>query len=148
MRSAIQVTDEKRRKDNHSAAMIVIPVQTGRFQTRRTPMNKYRILPVALCNEKCHPGYRRKKKEGEPFCCYNCVPCPDGKISDQKDYNNYLKKLAGAKGGRREMGSCAGAMLEAKGHHGDGISEDEKPDKFFTRFDMICLTCCTLEVLL
>ncbi|XP_032092080.1 vomeronasal type-2 receptor 26-like [Thamnophis elegans] len=46
------------------------------------------ILPVALCNEKCHPGYRQKKKEGEPFCCYNCVPCPDGKISDQKDMDN------------------------------------------------------------
>ncbi|XP_058038627.1 vomeronasal type-2 receptor 26-like [Ahaetulla prasina] len=45
-------------------------------------------LPVALCNEKCHPGYRQKKKEGEPFCCYNCVSCPDGKISDQKDMDN------------------------------------------------------------
>ncbi|XP_070586531.1 vomeronasal type-2 receptor 26-like [Erythrolamprus reginae] len=46
------------------------------------------ILPVALCNEKCHPGYRQKKKEGQPFCCYNCVPCPVGKISDQKDMVN------------------------------------------------------------
>ncbi|XP_034278647.2 vomeronasal type-2 receptor 26-like [Pantherophis guttatus] len=46
------------------------------------------ILPVALCNEKCHPGYRRKKKEGQPFCCYDCVPCPDGKISDHKDMDN------------------------------------------------------------
>ncbi|XP_032092079.1 vomeronasal type-2 receptor 26-like [Thamnophis elegans] len=46
------------------------------------------ILPVALCNEKCHPGYRRKKKEGQLFCCYDCVPCPDGKMSDQKDMDN------------------------------------------------------------
>ncbi|KAG8140310.1 hypothetical protein E2320_003017, partial [Naja naja] len=46
------------------------------------------ILPVALCNEKCHPGYRRKKKEGQPFCCYDCDPCPDGKISDQTDMDN------------------------------------------------------------
>ncbi|XP_070584618.1 vomeronasal type-2 receptor 26-like [Erythrolamprus reginae] len=46
------------------------------------------ILPVALCNEKCHPGYRRKKKEGQPFCCYDCVPCSNGKISDQKDMDN------------------------------------------------------------
>ncbi|XP_039203199.1 vomeronasal type-2 receptor 116-like [Crotalus tigris] len=49
------------------------------------------ILPVALCNEKCHPGYRQKKKEGEPFCCYYCVPCPDGKISNQKDMDNCFK---------------------------------------------------------
>ncbi|XP_039203198.1 vomeronasal type-2 receptor 26-like [Crotalus tigris] len=46
------------------------------------------ILPIALCNEKCHPGYRRKKKEGEAFCCYDCVPCLEGKISDQKDMDN------------------------------------------------------------
>ncbi|KAM3821187.1 vomeronasal type-2 receptor 26-like [Vipera latastei] len=46
------------------------------------------ILPIALCNEKCHPGYRRKKKEGEAFCCYDCVPCSEGKISDQKDMDN------------------------------------------------------------
>ncbi|XP_033024330.1 vomeronasal type-2 receptor 26-like [Lacerta agilis] len=46
------------------------------------------MLPVAMCNEKCHPGYRRKKKEGEPFCCYDCAPCPDGKISHQKDMDD------------------------------------------------------------
>ncbi|CAI5790552.1 vomeronasal type-2 receptor 26-like [Podarcis lilfordi] len=41
------------------------------------------VLPLARCNDHCHPGYSRKKKEGEPFCCYDCTPCPDGKISDQ-----------------------------------------------------------------
>ncbi|XP_062992841.1 vomeronasal type-2 receptor 26-like [Elgaria multicarinata webbii] len=46
------------------------------------------VLPIALCNDNCHPGSSRKKKEGEPFCCYDCVPCPDGKISDQKDMND------------------------------------------------------------
>ncbi|XP_053120366.1 vomeronasal type-2 receptor 26-like [Hemicordylus capensis] len=45
-------------------------------------------LPLALCNAKCHPGYRKEKKEGEPFCCYDCIPCSDGKISDQKDMND------------------------------------------------------------
>uniref|UniRef100_A0A670K3G8 Vomeronasal type-2 receptor 26-like n=1 Tax=Podarcis muralis TaxID=64176 RepID=A0A670K3G8_PODMU len=43
------------------------------------------ILPTSLCNDKCRPGYSRKKKEGEPFCCYECVPCPEGKISNQTD---------------------------------------------------------------
>uniref|UniRef100_A0A8D2KQY9 G-protein coupled receptors family 3 profile domain-containing protein n=1 Tax=Varanus komodoensis TaxID=61221 RepID=A0A8D2KQY9_VARKO len=46
------------------------------------------VLPIALCNDKCNPGYRRKKKEGELFCCYDCVSCPDGKISDQKDMDS------------------------------------------------------------
>ncbi|XP_015281609.1 PREDICTED: vomeronasal type-2 receptor 26-like [Gekko japonicus] len=41
--------------------------------------------PLSVCSESCHPGSRKKKKEGEPFCCYDCTPCPEGKISDQKD---------------------------------------------------------------
>uniref|UniRef100_A0ABM5GQ17 Vomeronasal type-2 receptor 26-like n=1 Tax=Pogona vitticeps TaxID=103695 RepID=A0ABM5GQ17_9SAUR len=48
-------------------------------------------LPIAQCNDNCHPGYRRKKKEGKPFCCYDCVPCADGKISNQKDMDDCFK---------------------------------------------------------
>ncbi|XP_062994485.1 vomeronasal type-2 receptor 26-like [Elgaria multicarinata webbii] len=43
------------------------------------------VLPLAMCNDNCQPGYRKLKKEGEPFCCYDCPPCPDGKISNQND---------------------------------------------------------------
>ncbi|XP_062993108.1 vomeronasal type-2 receptor 26-like [Elgaria multicarinata webbii] len=41
--------------------------------------------PLSLCNEKCHLGYSKRKEEGKPFCCYRCEPCPEGKISNQKD---------------------------------------------------------------
>ncbi|XP_028558668.2 vomeronasal type-2 receptor 26-like, partial [Podarcis muralis] len=41
--------------------------------------------PLSVCNPSCPPGSRKEKKEGEPFCCYNCAPCPQGKISTQKD---------------------------------------------------------------
>uniref|UniRef100_A0A670J645 G-protein coupled receptors family 3 profile domain-containing protein n=1 Tax=Podarcis muralis TaxID=64176 RepID=A0A670J645_PODMU len=30
-------------------------------------------------------SYSRTKKEGKPACCYDCLPCPEGKISNQKD---------------------------------------------------------------
>ncbi|XP_060549646.1 vomeronasal type-2 receptor 26-like isoform X2 [Pantherophis guttatus] len=43
-----------------------------------------KVPPSAVCNENCNPGYSRKKQEGKPFCCYDCIPCPAGKISDQK----------------------------------------------------------------
>nr|XP_056720628.1 vomeronasal type-2 receptor 26-like [Euleptes europaea] len=44
--------------------------------------------PLSQCNEKCHSGYNRKKKEGKPFCCYDCLPCPEGKISNKKDMDD------------------------------------------------------------
>ncbi|XP_067326613.1 vomeronasal type-2 receptor 26-like [Anolis sagrei] len=43
------------------------------------------VLPISLCSDKCHPGYMKKKMEGKIFCCYECIPCPDGKFSNQKD---------------------------------------------------------------
>ncbi|XP_062992822.1 vomeronasal type-2 receptor 26-like [Elgaria multicarinata webbii] len=46
---------------------------------------RFKELPVSMCNEHCNPGYNKKKEEGKPFCCYTCMPCPEGKISSQKD---------------------------------------------------------------
>ncbi|KAG8140790.1 hypothetical protein E2320_003449, partial [Naja naja] len=40
--------------------------------------------PFSLCNPRCRLGYSKSKKEGEQFCCYNCIPCSDGKISDKE----------------------------------------------------------------
>uniref|UniRef100_A0A8D2IMW7 G-protein coupled receptors family 3 profile domain-containing protein n=1 Tax=Varanus komodoensis TaxID=61221 RepID=A0A8D2IMW7_VARKO len=39
------------------------------------------VVPISLCNNICNPGYQKKKKEGKPFCCYDCVPCAKGKVS-------------------------------------------------------------------
>uniref|UniRef100_A0A8C6VF98 G-protein coupled receptors family 3 profile domain-containing protein n=1 Tax=Naja naja TaxID=35670 RepID=A0A8C6VF98_NAJNA len=46
------------------------------------------VLPISLCNDHCSPGYWKKGMEGEQFCCYNCVLCPEGKISNQNDMDN------------------------------------------------------------
>ncbi|XP_077169456.1 vomeronasal type-2 receptor 26-like [Paroedura picta] len=45
------------------------------------------MQPVSLCNDGCLSGYS-KKKEGKPFCCYDCLPCPEGKISILEDSND------------------------------------------------------------
>nr|XP_028560264.1 vomeronasal type-2 receptor 26-like [Podarcis muralis] len=47
--------------------------------------------PRSVCNDNCRPGSVRKKKEGEPFCCYDCDPCPKGKISKQTEMDNCIK---------------------------------------------------------
>ncbi|KAH0626606.1 hypothetical protein JD844_001686 [Phrynosoma platyrhinos] len=44
----------------------------------------HQVLPRSVCNDNCYPGYSKKKKEGEHFCCYDCDPCPEGMISYQK----------------------------------------------------------------
>ncbi|XP_061447606.1 vomeronasal type-2 receptor 26-like [Rhineura floridana] len=47
--------------------------------------------PLSMCTESCHPGSSKKGKEGEPFCCYDCTPCPKWKISEQNDMNDCHK---------------------------------------------------------
>ncbi|XP_060110603.1 vomeronasal type-2 receptor 26-like [Heteronotia binoei] len=48
-------------------------------------------LPVSRCSDFCQPGYQKRKKEGEQFCCHECAPCPEGKISAQKDMDDCSK---------------------------------------------------------
>uniref|UniRef100_A0A1B8YAM4 G-protein coupled receptors family 3 profile domain-containing protein n=1 Tax=Xenopus tropicalis TaxID=8364 RepID=A0A1B8YAM4_XENTR len=42
-------------------------------------------MPRSLCSEPCSPGYRKSKIEGEPPCCYDCVQCGDGEMSNTTD---------------------------------------------------------------
>ncbi|XP_060137365.1 vomeronasal type-2 receptor 26-like [Zootoca vivipara] len=49
------------------------------------------VIPLSLCNDHCHPGNQKKKKEGEKFCCYGCVPCPEGEISNHDDMNDCFR---------------------------------------------------------
>ncbi|XP_066486332.1 vomeronasal type-2 receptor 26-like [Tiliqua scincoides] len=46
------------------------------------------VTPLSLCNDNCSPGSHKKKKEDEPFCCYDCVPCPEGKVAGQTDMDS------------------------------------------------------------
>ncbi|XP_030236334.1 extracellular calcium-sensing receptor-like [Gadus morhua] len=40
---------------------------------------------VSICSASCHPGSRKAVRRGEPVCCFDCVPCDTGKISNQTD---------------------------------------------------------------
>ncbi|XP_034992866.2 vomeronasal type-2 receptor 26-like [Zootoca vivipara] len=49
------------------------------------PRDFTQVPPPSICNDICHSGYGKKKKEGKKFCCYDCDPCPEGMISNEKD---------------------------------------------------------------
>ncbi|XP_053216242.1 vomeronasal type-2 receptor 26-like [Podarcis raffonei] len=51
----------------------------------------WQTKPLSQCNDNCRSGYSKSKKEGKPFCCYDCLRCPEGKISNQKDMNDCLQ---------------------------------------------------------
>ncbi|XP_070761381.1 extracellular calcium-sensing receptor-like [Enoplosus armatus] len=40
-------------------------------------------VPVSVCSASCFPGSRKAVRRGEPVCCFDCVPCDSGKISNQ-----------------------------------------------------------------
>ncbi|XP_058036692.1 vomeronasal type-2 receptor 116-like [Ahaetulla prasina] len=48
-------------------------------------LKAWQVPPLSRCNDPCFPGSWKKRIEGDQFCCYDCVPCPEGKISDQND---------------------------------------------------------------
>ncbi|XP_077773967.1 vomeronasal type-2 receptor 26-like [Podarcis muralis] len=49
------------------------------------------VIPISVCNDYCRPGHQKKRKEGQKFCCYDCVPCPEGKISNQNDMDDCFR---------------------------------------------------------
>ncbi|KAK9405342.1 type-2 vomeronasal receptor [Crotalus adamanteus] len=74
--------------------------QLGSFERQRFTVNKHTLLllkllnktlPQSQCVENCQPGFVKRAKEGEPVCCYDCVPCPEGSISTQEDTEKCTK---------------------------------------------------------
>ncbi|XP_070584751.1 vomeronasal type-2 receptor 26-like [Erythrolamprus reginae] len=49
------------------------------------PTRFNQVQPLSLCNNKCRSGYRKKRIESKPFCCYDCLRCPHGKVASQED---------------------------------------------------------------
>ncbi|XP_060929467.1 extracellular calcium-sensing receptor-like [Limanda limanda] len=42
-------------------------------------------VPASVCTDSCPVGTRKVLQRGKPICCYDCVPCPEGEISNATD---------------------------------------------------------------
>ncbi|XP_054901558.1 extracellular calcium-sensing receptor [Poeciliopsis prolifica] len=48
-------------------------------------------VPVSQCSAPCLPGSRQARRPGKPECCFDCLPCADGEISNQTGSTECIK---------------------------------------------------------
>ncbi|XP_058242958.1 extracellular calcium-sensing receptor-like [Hemibagrus wyckioides] len=48
-------------------------------------------VPVSVCSHSCPPGFRKAVQKGRPICCFDCIPCAEGEISNLSDSISCIK---------------------------------------------------------
>ncbi|XP_051778490.1 extracellular calcium-sensing receptor-like [Erpetoichthys calabaricus] len=43
------------------------------------------MVPKSVCSDSCTAGTRKAFRKGRPVCCFDCIPCTTGKISNATD---------------------------------------------------------------
>ncbi|XP_051580762.1 extracellular calcium-sensing receptor-like [Myxocyprinus asiaticus] len=67
--------------------------------------------PRSVCSESCPPGTRKAAQKGRPVCCYDCISCAEGEISNETDSNN-CKLCPGEYWSNAEKNECVLKAVE------------------------------------
>ncbi|XP_060733758.1 extracellular calcium-sensing receptor-like [Tachysurus vachellii] len=67
--------------------------------------------PRSVCSESCPPGTRKAAQKGRPVCCYDCIPCAEGEISNQTDSNN-CEQCPGEYWSNAQRDKCVSKVVE------------------------------------
>ncbi|XP_074535656.1 extracellular calcium-sensing receptor-like [Halichoeres trimaculatus] len=86
-----------------------IPVMWGNGKTKEE-------VPVSVCSKSCLPGTRKVLQKGKPVCCYDCVPCPAGEISNLTD-SIICMKCPPAYWSNKQRDACIPKLIEFLSYH-------------------------------
>ncbi|XP_069072141.1 extracellular calcium-sensing receptor-like [Pleurodeles waltl] len=83
---------------HREAGNVIRYAKVGTFDTRTprgqelyvnesasTWIKQGRETPRSICSESCMPGFHKAGLRGQPACCYDCIPCSEGEMSEKRD---------------------------------------------------------------
>ncbi|XP_075040313.1 extracellular calcium-sensing receptor-like [Mixophyes fleayi] len=99
-------------------------VKVGRYDSRAAPgeqvtldissviwNQEYNEVPHSVCSESCYPGSRKVSIKDLPICCFQCLPCSLGEISNETDAA-VCAKCPEEKWPNRDQDSCLLKTIE------------------------------------
>uniref|UniRef100_UPI001446FBFD vomeronasal type-2 receptor 26-like n=1 Tax=Epinephelus lanceolatus TaxID=310571 RepID=UPI001446FBFD len=63
------------------------------------------------CSESCPPGTRMAERKGEPLCCFDCIPCAEGEISN-KTGSHHCERCASEFWSNADQTACIPRQLD------------------------------------
>ncbi|XP_066438512.1 vomeronasal type-2 receptor 26-like [Eleutherodactylus coqui] len=79
------------------------------------------MIPKAQCTESCPPGSRKHVPKERSSCCYECIPCVEGEISNKSD-SEKCRRCPDHEWPNENKTVCVSKLLEFLSYSDDVIS--------------------------
>ncbi|KAM3920439.1 vomeronasal type-2 receptor 26-like [Leptodactylus fuscus] len=76
----------------------------------------YTQIPKSVCTESCLPGYRKATSQSNQICCYDCVRCSEGEITNTTDMTS-CEKCPEDQRSNENMDRCVPKKIEFLSFH-------------------------------